>query len=51
MIAVVIIFVVVVEETIPGSQNVSVLILVFFFLTPNQVLALHPKHGKLRPER
>ena len=30
MIAVVIIFVVVVEETIPGSQNVSVLILIFF---------------------
>ena len=23
----------------------------FFLLTPNQVLALHPKHGKLRPER
>lgn len=48
--AVVIIFVVI-EETIPGSQNVSVLILIFFLLTPNQVLALHSKHGKLRPER
>lgn len=32
MIAVVIIFVVVIEETILGCQNVSVLILIFFFL-------------------
>ena len=51
MIAVVIIFVVVIKETVPGSQNVWVLILIFFFLTPNQVLALHSEDGKLRPER